>query len=184
MQRNWAMRWKERISNPWMVLVFAIVGGPSTLEDARKWVEVLGVNVLTTLALMGLAAHITAVGFRDWEPYRGWLRRLWLRLRPQTVHVRWGVKPEQRDTQWQERALASGTEIHGLDFVGPKRGESVQLIVEIPDTHHIRFIEDPNHWFWTHIAGDGTRRYTVGPLPYYPEHHASASVTVAEGDAP
>ena len=35
----------------------------------------MGVNVLTTLALMGLTAHVVAVGFQDWEPYRSWFGR-------------------------------------------------------------------------------------------------------------
>lgn len=70
------MRWKEWISKPYAVLVFVIVGGPGTVDDVREWVELLGVNVLTTLALMGLAAHVTAVGFRAWEPYRSWIARL------------------------------------------------------------------------------------------------------------
>ena len=77
--RRCAAMWKRFISHPWVVLVFLVIGGPGTIDDAEKWVEILGVNVLTTLALVGLTAHITAVGFQNWEPYRSWLRRIGLR---------------------------------------------------------------------------------------------------------
>lgn len=71
-----AMRWRKWISHPWFVLGLALVGGPGMVEDVRRWVEVLGFNTLTTLALMGLAAHVTAVAFQNGEPYRGWLSGL------------------------------------------------------------------------------------------------------------
>ena len=47
-----------------------VVGGPGFVDDVQTWVEVLGVNVLITLMLIGLTAHVVAVGFNGWEPYR------------------------------------------------------------------------------------------------------------------
>lgn len=77
--------WRRIVSHPWSVLVLLVIGAPGTVENVRQWVDILGVNVLTTLALMGLTAHVTAVGFQNWEPYRSWFRRRglhsWLKRR-------------------------------------------------------------------------------------------------------
>ena len=58
-----------------MILAFIVIGGPGMVDDVRSWAEILGMNILITIALIGLASHLTAVGFNDGEPYRSWWRK-------------------------------------------------------------------------------------------------------------
>ena len=66
------MEWKHWLTDWRFAAGTLVAGGPGLVDDIQEWVEILGVNVLVTLALMGLTAHIVAVGFSDWQPYRGW----------------------------------------------------------------------------------------------------------------
>ena len=87
------MDWKRWLTDWKFAAGMLVAGGPGLVDDIQEWVEILGVNVLVTLALTGLTAHIVAVGFSDWQPYRGWwqlLRRSW----SETYHAQlWKVSP-------------------------------------------------------------------------------------------
>ena len=72
------MRW---LSSWRFALVMIAVGLPGTVEDIREWVQVLGTNVLVTVALMGLIAHIMEVRCNRWYPYRKLIDRLRTRRR-------------------------------------------------------------------------------------------------------
>ena len=75
------MEWKHWLTDWRFAAGTLVVGGPGLVSDIQEWVRMLGVNVLVTLALMGVTAHIVAVGFSDWQPYRGWWQ--WFReIRP------------------------------------------------------------------------------------------------------
>ena len=65
-----------------------VVGGPGFVDDVRSWVEILGINALVTLMLMGLTAHVVLVWTNNWEPYRSILSaQRWRAVASATVGV-------------------------------------------------------------------------------------------------
>lgn len=180
-------RWRRWIGDPWVVVGLTVVGGPGLLDSVRSWVDVFGVNVLVTVALMGLSAHVTAVGFRSWEPYRSWLRRGWRRLRrDESVPVTLGFVNEPSGNRFDRAEgevvslatlkLVPGrvvrvdaqAVINGLDestLVEIGQGDSLWTAVEVPETHHAAF-HDGNAWLEQRdCRGEMTTRRYVSIVP-------------------
>ena len=172
------MRWKDWLKSWWFAAFTLVVGAPGRVDDVRAWARILGVDVLTTVALMGLTAHVVAVGFSDWEPYRGWWNRI---ARSGNIAVRYRSDGDDWSTLKVSRRP-------GLLHRIPLEDDGRASIIEINSRWAVRFVSMQNwehFWFEDEAETEGFRRYVCRHIPIgHGYREATFTVEASPADTP
>ena len=152
------MKWKTIVAHP-SVALFGAFGIPA---NVMWWMENVSMSVLSVVALMALAAHVTAVGFRDWEPYRHWLLHLRARIGGPRVPVAYGFV---RERSADLKRLGVETMRQGaVRRIRMSDLDDAQIAAfEVPNTHVLSFHDPDSRVFWTEtmyvVERQTVRRY-------------------------
>ena len=158
---------KRVVSHPGFALFWLIIGGPGNLDSVGEWVDLLGMNALVTLALVSAGVHITAVWFRDWEPYRSWLRRSrlysWLKVRQKTVAIVCLTADTEGKTIQEKRVRVWLTKSSLIEF-RPTTGRP-KYCVQVPRGYVLDFDHHDTHYVPRSFVAwpeGGHVRYVIG----------------------
>ena len=158
---------KRVVSHPGFVLFCLVIGAPGNLDSLAQWVDLLGVNVLITLAFVGAAVHLTAVWFRNWEPYQSWLRRSrlysWLKVHQKTVPIICLTADTEGRTIQERRVRLRLRESSLIEF-RPTSGRP-KYCVQVPQGYVLDFDQHDRHYVPQSFAAwpeGGHIRYVIG----------------------